>query len=386
MFEKSGVINIPEENTERKNEKILNKVNHADQQLEEGFSPERRRFLFDLLAASLPVAGLAMKNSFERFGIGMAMFKKASDSLKVKLAPKDEILKVGDNSRFKASEDFLDYNKGNSMEITLETAGEIEKYWKNKYLTDPKLSNSLYGAYYKMEKDWTPALRDIFKERGVPEKYLYLAIPESHWDRNAKSHAGALGPYQFTEWTGRKYELIDKLGNDYRKDEIESAKACAQCLKDLYDKTKDWDLALAGYNGGFIWGYIKKCKLEKIGMSYAGFLSYLSKKVGLIKEEIRRGKIIHEVSDGESLIEIAARYGIGHKKLMHDNGLKKDRIKEGQRLIIVLNNEELKKETYTKLVKGIKENLDYPPKFNAVFELIEDGILISSKTNENNQS
>ncbi|MFO7999352.1 MAG: transglycosylase SLT domain-containing protein, partial [Bacteroidales bacterium] len=94
------------------------------------------------------------------------------------------------------------------------------------------------GAYKKMGP-WEEYLKEEFQEAGVPEKFRYLLIPESHGKFRARSSVGAVGPYQFMPQTGRSYGLDSRYYGDChpnieeRQDPIKSAQACAELLRDL---------------------------------------------------------------------------------------------------------------------------------------------------------
>lgn len=102
----------------------------------------------------------------------------------------------------------------------------------------------------RRSQQYLPLIKSILKEEGLPQDLAYLAAVESNYNPRARSHAGAVGMWQFVSSTGRQYKLNQTKWIDERMDVPKSTKAAAKYLKYLYGLFGEWDLALAAYNSG----------------------------------------------------------------------------------------------------------------------------------------
>lgn len=311
----------------------------------------------------------------------------------------------GDNypENLQAVTNVLELRDWNPVKIDRETSFETEGYWYRAYKgARPGLEKSLEDGYLAMQP-WAPHLRKIFEEEfreifpggAVPEEtinLLFLALPESHWNWKKDSPKGAAGPYQFMPRTARDYGLkveivfkkdargkkIQAGKTDERLDPLKSARAAAKCLKDLFKRTKDWELALSGYNGGFIWKYLKEEKKP----SYDGFLKFIENKVNHIKRELPRNNFWkHEIEKGWTFEGIAKLFRMDPKILLEANrdrvSVKKEKgktvykIREQAKVLLVpARTEKEKRHAYGCLTAGFVENLNYPSKYNAIAKIV----------------
>lgn len=95
-----------------------------------------------------------------------------------------------------------------------------------------------------------PIIEAILTQNHIPKELKYLSVIESALNNQAVSGAGAVGPWQLMDFTGRQMGLTVSGRRDDRTDWHKSTAAAAKYLNILYKQLDDWLLVVAAYNCG----------------------------------------------------------------------------------------------------------------------------------------
>ena len=132
---------------------------------------------------------------------------------------------------------------------------------------------------------YIPMMKEILTKYDLPEDLVYLAMIESGFSCQARSHAQAVGPWQFIRSTGRRYGLKIDGWVDERRDPVKATHAAARYLLDLYQEFGTWYLACAGYNAGE--GKIRKALKYHNADNFWDIANPTTRRRSYIKSETR---------------------------------------------------------------------------------------------------
>ena len=132
---------------------------------------------------------------------------------------------------------------------------------KSSFITDYKLQE-VYGKYQNTRNShhyvtklneaslFVPRVKDILRQEGIPEVFIYMAMAESNFAIDAKSNVKATGLWQFMPNTGLRYGLENNMYVDERMDLVKSTVSATRYLNALHKRFDKWYLAAISYNCG----------------------------------------------------------------------------------------------------------------------------------------
>ncbi len=121
------------------------------------------------------------------------------------------------------------------------------QFWVD-YFT--KKNRDRFQRFINNGEEYRTIIEKVFEQQGLPKELYYVGLIESGYYLGARSHASAVGPWQFIKGTGLRYGLKVTSEIDERQDLFKATKAAAMYFKDLHNVFSSWELALSAYNAG----------------------------------------------------------------------------------------------------------------------------------------
>lgn len=224
----------------------------------------------------------------------------------------DADLGGSDSSKIPYSRDFLLKKNTNRMQ-----------FWVD-YFT--KQQRDRFQRFINNGEEYRHHIEKIFQSHGLPKELYFVGLIESGYYLGARSHASAVGPWQFIRGTGSRYGLKISSELDERQDLFKATHAAAAYFKDLHNIFSSWELALSAYNAGE-YGIIRRIMKHGTRDFYE-----LSRNKQLPTETIN---YVPKVLAAMHVINNAAKYGFVLPRKSH-------RLFDKTKLLSVRKNEPLK--------------------------------------------
>jgi membrane-bound lytic murein transglycosylase D len=124
---------------------------------------------------------------------------------------------------------------------------ESVRWWVDYWQTT---ANPWFLDFLRRMGSFEQTVDSAIAERGLPPSLRYLPLIESGYSPGARSHASAVGMWQFMSGTATELGMEVSAFVDERRNPYKSTSAATDMLRGLHEDFDSWFLALASYNGG----------------------------------------------------------------------------------------------------------------------------------------
>ena len=199
-------------------------------------------------------------------------------------------------------------------------------------------------------RHYVPQLKVIFRDEGLPEDLVWIALVESGFRRDAVNASGAVGMFQFKIITGRAFGLEIDHSRDQRLDPLAAGRAAARYLRYLRNKFSSWELTLAAYNLGE--GDLRRIMqrhhinhwldVRPLVRPQTQHYLYKVRAAAIIGNDflnrnpldLGEGERVYLVRRGDTLYGIAKRFKVSIERLVAHNQLEGHNLRPGRHLVL----------------------------------------------------
>ncbi len=119
------------------------------------------------------------------------------------------------------------------------------------FYKNDRRGRAIMTSWLKKEGRWKPLFEDALRRARLPLALVYVSMIESGFDPLDRSHAGAVGLWQFMPEGGHIYGLRIDYWIDERRNPEKATAAFVHYIADLKDRFGAWPLTLAAFNAGY---------------------------------------------------------------------------------------------------------------------------------------